>query len=97
MGRMGETCGAVAGALMVIGLTHGQKDLNSSSAKKKTYRLTQKFIKEFRGRNNSIVCLDLLGFRLSPKNDLSPDQIKSIMKQCPKYVRNASDILREIL
>jgi len=97
MGRMGETCGAVAGALMIVGLLYGQKDLDSSNAKEKTYRLTRKFMKEFRSRNNSIVCLDLLGFRLSPKNNLSPDQIKSIMKKCPKYVQDASEILQEIL
>jgi len=97
MGRMGETCGAVAGALMIVGLTYGQKDLNGSSEKEKTYRLARKFIKEFRGRNSSIVCLDLLGFRLSPKNNLSPDEIKSIMKKCPKYVQDASEILEEIL
>jgi C_GCAxxG_C_C family probable redox protein len=97
MGRMGETCGAVTGALMIVGLTCGQKDLNSRTAKEKTYRLARKFIREFRGRNTSIVCFDLLGFRLSQKNDLSPDEIKSIMKKCPKYVQDASEILQEIL
>ena len=94
---MGETCGAVAGALMIVGLTYGQKDLNSSNAKEKTYRLAMKFIKKFRGRNNSIVCFDLIGFRLSPKNNLSPDEINSIMEKCPKYVQDASEILQEIL
>lgn len=97
MGRMGETCGAVTGALMIVGLACGQKDLESSSAKEKTHRLTRKFIREFRKRNDSIICFDLLGFRLSPKNNAGPEQIKSIMKKCPKYVQDASEILREIL
>jgi C_GCAxxG_C_C family probable redox protein len=97
MGRMGETCGAVTGALMIVGLTCGQRDLNSRSAKEKTYRRARKFIREFRRRNNATVCFDLLGFRLHAKNDLSPDQIGSIMKTCPKYVQDAYEILQEIL
>lgn len=94
---MGETCGAVSGSLMIIGLLHGQKDLGGRSAKEKTYRLARKFMKKFRDRNVSIVCFDLLGFRLSPKKDISPEQMRSIMNKCPKYVRDACEIIEEIV
>ena len=97
MAKMGETCGAVTGGLMIVSLKYGQKDLDSSTAKEKTYRLARQFIKKFKSRNASIVCCDLLGFRLSSKINVQPEQIQCIMKQCPNYVKDASEILEEIL
>ena len=36
MGRMAETCGAVTGAFMVVGLKHGRTKAGDSKAKGKT-------------------------------------------------------------
>ncbi|MHA2326371.1 MAG: C-GCAxxG-C-C family protein, partial [Promethearchaeota archaeon] len=58
--RLGETCGAVNGALMVIGLKHGRSEIKDLESKEKTYRLAREFIKRFSNRNGSIVCKDLL-------------------------------------
>ena len=37
IGRMGRTCGAVTGAVMVIGLKHGQVNLVDAESREKTY------------------------------------------------------------
>lgn len=96
MGRMGETCGAVTGALMVIGLKYGTADIKDKASKEKTYELTKKFIQKFSARNGSITCKELLGFELlSGNNDHRSREI--ISNKCPKLVKDAAEIMEEIL
>ena len=48
MGYIGETCGAVTGALMLIGLKYGKVDVEDNGAKDKTYTLVQEFTRRFK-------------------------------------------------
>lgn len=98
IGRMGETCGAVTGALMIIGLKHGMAKPDKK-AKIKTYEFVEKFLKKFKARNNSnsIVCRELLGIDISSYRALEPDLSKVIKDKCPKYVKNAAEIIEELL
>ena len=65
LGCLGKTCGAVNGALMVLGLKFGRSKLEDIEAKEKTYEVVQDFIKRFEMINGSIVCRDLLGSDIS--------------------------------
>ena len=96
MGRMGETCGAVTGALMIIGLRYGKPRLDKN-AKTKTYELTRKFVKKFKARNNSIVCRELIGMDISSNRELSQSTEKIIKTKCPWYVQDAAEIIEEII
>lgn len=65
----GAMCGAVSGALMAISMKHGRGDLAGIEAKAKTYHLGQKFMDEFKRRNHSCLCADLLGMNIGlPEN-----------------------------
>ncbi len=94
---MGETCGTVTGALIIIGLKYGTADINDKLLKAKTYELVGKFVKAFKARNNSITCRDLVGFDIGSRRDLTGDDWAVISKRCPKYVRDAAEIIEEIL
>ena len=62
MGRMREVCGAVSGALMVLGILCGY-DATSPTAdadKKSHYARVQEFCKRFRDVQSSIVCREIL-------------------------------------
>ncbi|MCJ7610636.1 MAG: C-GCAxxG-C-C family protein, partial [Candidatus Aminicenantes bacterium] len=54
LARLGETCGAVTGALMVIGLKYGKVRAKDEAAKEKTYRLVREFMDRFRSRHGSL-------------------------------------------
>jgi C_GCAxxG_C_C family probable redox protein len=95
MGLMGETCGAVTSAVLMISLKYGASDREERDAKKRAYELTEKFIEEFRSRNKSIICRDLLGFNI--KSDDYPDKEEIISKRCPEFIAVASEILEQIL
>ncbi len=97
MVNKGETCGAVTGALMIIGLKYGATDAEDKLSKKKTYELAGKFMKKFEVRNKSAVCRELLGFDIGANDTPNLNKSKIIMQQCPKYVKDAAEILEEII
>ncbi len=55
MGRRGETCGAVTGAFMLIGLKHGMTSVDDAVAKEETYRLVNEFVARFYVKSCSVV------------------------------------------
>lgn len=98
MGHTGNTCGAVSGALMVIGMKYGRTSIEDLASKEKTYELAQKFAKEFRARNNSVNCSELLKYDLSDPETLKAARDAGVFKTiCPRLVRDAGDILETLL
>ena len=98
MGSMGETCGAVTGAFMVIGLKHGRTVVEDREAHKKTNSLINAFVHGFKSRNGSIVCRELLGCDVSTPEGLNSAREKKLFTiVCPKYVRDAAEIVEQIL
>jgi len=95
MGRLQETCGAVTGAFMVLGLKYGYFDKDNKAAKEETYAMVQKFAGLFEERNESIKCLDLVGVDMR-HGDLvqAMTRVKEI---CPKLVKDAAEILEELM
>jgi C_GCAxxG_C_C family probable redox protein len=98
MSHMGNTCGAVTGALMVIGMKYGRTEIDDLASKEKTYELGQEFIREFRLRNRSLNCTELIGYNLSDPKALAEAREKKVFHaRCSKFVGDAGDILEEIL
>ena len=97
MGRMAQTCGAITGAYMVIGLKYGAAT-GDREAKEKTYRLVREFAERFRGKNGSLVYKDLLGCDISSPEGFETMKLKGLHeKVCTGLVRDACDLLDEIL
>ena len=98
MARMGETCGAVTGAFMAIGLKYGRTRSDDEAAKEKTYELMHEFVKRFKERNTSILCNVLLGFDIStPEGRERAAEKDTHANVCPKYVQDAAEILEDLL
>jgi len=98
MGRMARTCGAVTGAFMVIGLKHGNAHTNDKQSREKTYDLVREFAFRFEERNGSIVCRDLLDCDISePEGFRSAKEIGLFTSICPEMVRDAAEILEEMM
>ena len=97
-GKMGETCGAVTGAFMVIGLKYGRVRVDDDEAKRKTYALVQEFTRRFKARNGTIVCRELLGCDIgTPDGERIAKEAKLFSTLCPGFVRDAAEIVEEIL
>lgn len=94
----GNICGAVSGALMVIGLKYGKVQASDDAATEKTRALVRQFIHEFTARNGSINCTELLGYDLSDREAFSAAKESGLfMTKCPSLVKDSADILERIL
>jgi C_GCAxxG_C_C family probable redox protein len=96
--RMGEICGAVTGAIMVIGLKHGRTRIEDQESREIAYSLVHEFVQRFKERKGSIVCREILG--CDPGTEEGQQQIlaKELHKTvCPAAIRDAAEILDEIL
>lgn len=98
MGRLQYNCGAVAGALMALGLKYGMALNDPEEKKLLTYAKTKEFFNEFEKLHGSTNCKELLnGLNL---ND--PDDIKKIKDQnlfeirCEKYIVDAVNIVEKL-
>jgi len=98
IGRMAGTCGAVAGAVMVIGLMHGYTTGEDKPAKDTTYSLVRQFAGEFARQNGSTVCRELLGCDVSTTQGFRDATDSGVFKTlCPRYVESAVLILEKML
>ena len=62
-GKMREVCGAVSGMVLLAGVLRGYSDPQDAEAKKELYALVQKMCNEFREREGSLICRELLGLK----------------------------------
>ena len=98
MSRMGETCGAVTGAFMVIGLKYSSTSAKNVEAKEKTYTLVRDFAERFKKLYGSLKCKELIHCDLITPEDRELAKKKNIFNDlCQKFVRSAAEILKEIL
>ncbi|MHB8163318.1 MAG: C-GCAxxG-C-C family protein [Methanoregula sp.] len=96
--KTGNICGAVSGALMVIGLKYGKTRADDEAATEKTRALVREFIREFTEKNGSVNCTELLGYDLSDPEAFSAAKDSGLfMTKCPALVRDSADILEKIL
>lgn len=93
--RRGQVCGAVTGALLALGLGRGP---DTPGAKEEACRLGQEFLQKFETRHRAILCRDLIGY--DPSQPESREQARRAGRfkaQCPRFVRDAAEIVREML
>ncbi|MFZ1935784.1 MAG: C-GCAxxG-C-C family protein [Thermoguttaceae bacterium] len=97
MGRMGRTCGAVTGAFMVLGLRFGRSSPDQAT-KERVYAHIQEFADRFNARNGSLTCKGLLGVDIStPEGHETARKTQLFTTACPRFVRDAAEVLEEIL
>jgi C_GCAxxG_C_C family probable redox protein len=98
LGHMGETCGAVAGALMVIGLRYGKTRTDDKEAADKTYAIAKELIDEFRSHHGTVRCKELLGVDISTPEGYALIREKGIAKtMCGAFIKDAAEIAEKIL
>ncbi|MFC2152050.1 C-GCAxxG-C-C family protein [Bacteroidota bacterium] len=98
MGRMQETCGAVTGAFMVIGFLRGKYKEGDDEAKEITNNLIQEFSQKFTQKLGSINCKALIQHDLNTEEGRNQAEKEDVFyKKCSNFVKEAVDLLEEIL
>jgi C_GCAxxG_C_C family probable redox protein len=96
--RVAETCGAVTGALMVLGLAHCSDSCRTGPERQAAYAATLTFFEQFNKRHGSLSCRELLGCDISTPegNKLAAEQ-GLFRTKCVDLVRDAAQILEDML
>jgi len=98
MGRLQETCGAVTGSFMVLGIFNCKKLSDNKERKEATYSMVQKFSQEFKQINGTTDCLELL------KCDLRTEEGNRFAKEnnlfgtvCEKCISDSLTIINKLI
>ena len=97
MGQLGETCGAVTGALMIIGLKYGKYKISDTESKDRTYACVKQYSDNFKLRFGSIKCTDLIKFNLSNHEELIEARKAGVFQSiCPELIKCSVEILESL-
>lgn len=95
---LGGECGAVTGALMVLGMEYGMADAGDSDAFQNTFEKVGTFVEKFKERHGNLNCQQLIGLNVFSEEGLKEFIDKNIkLTQCTKYVEDAVRIVEEII
>jgi len=96
LGGYGRSCGALTGAMMVIGLKYGTSDPKDPEAKKLSREKTRKLIETFESVHGTISCNELVGF---DRSNLSGADLMAKLpyfhNTCPKFLETVVSFLEE--
>ena len=97
MGRSGRTCGAVSGALMVVGLVEGGTSAADKAAKERTYAMARQVMEEFEARRGALDCRELLGVDISTAEGLAQAREHKLFAGCTRHVEEAARIASDLI
>jgi len=96
--RRGEVCGAVTGALMVLGLKFGQCLPEDKEAKKLSYDKAAQLERLFEEENGSILCREILGLNLGiPEEYAKAEALGLFAAVCPRMIESAVRLAEDLL
>ena len=74
IGRMRETCGAACGLFLIAGLETGATEATDREGKAANYAVVQELAAEFKKRNGSLICGELLGLKKKEPISTVPEE-----------------------
>lgn len=99
IGRMRMTCGAACGLFMLAGLKKCATEGKDRASKAENYALVQQLAEEFKKRNGSLTCAELLGLK-KPEGSSMPEERTAqyyAKRPCARMVEEAARIWVEHL
>ena len=97
---MRETCGAACGMFLVAGLETGATEATDREGKAANYAVVQELAAEFKKRNGSLFCGELLGLnKKEPVSNVPEERTAQYYSKrpCAKMVEEAARIWSEYL
>lgn len=88
--RMGEVCGAINGAVMILGLKYGLADNKSIEKRQKLNQIIREFVSKFKRNHKNIYCRNLL-----TQDEGIPHKMHS--EKCATIIEAVCDLLDEYL
>lgn len=88
-----QTCGAVNGALMALGLAHATAEPGNGPGRQNTYAAARNLLGRFSERHGSLNCRELLGVDIGTSEGRERAVREGLFgTRCPVFVRDAAAI-----
>lgn len=98
MAHTGQTCGAVTGGLLVLGLRFGKTEPEDNAARERAVAKGAEFLETFREAHGSCDCRALTGFDFTQPGQSEAARESGVFRTlCPKLVASAAEILEGLL
>ncbi len=98
LSRTGGACGAAMGALLVLGLHCGHTDAEDEEQQDICRAEAQEFLRRFGLKRGATICPEILTADLSQAGELERAKEEGLFEaKCPHAVREAAEILEELL
>ncbi|MDD5658350.1 MAG: C-GCAxxG-C-C family protein [Elusimicrobia bacterium] len=98
LGGSGDVCGAVTGAIAILGLKFGRTRNSDVEGRARTDALVRRFLKRFRSAHKHLRCNDLIGYDRSTAQGHEAAATAGVFKElCPRFVEDAAIILEDML
>ncbi len=99
MGRLREVCGAVSGLFLAVGLKYGYTSPDDSEEKARHYALIQQLAEEFKEKNGSIICRELLNVGEKKESHIPEKRTEMYYQKrpCAELVEDAAEIFEKLL
>ena len=97
MGRLQETCGAVTGSFMVLGIYNSKKFKDNKDRKDKTYSMIQLFSDKFTSLHGTMNCKKLINCDLRTEEGRIYATENNVFETiCEKCILDSITILKDI-
>jgi C_GCAxxG_C_C family probable redox protein len=98
IGRMGNICGALSGALIVIGLAIGRTDPKDDESKQKAYAAARELFQHFKEKWGTLTCRELTGCDLTTEEGREKFRNAKIPQtKCAPIVEETTKIVADII
>jgi C_GCAxxG_C_C family probable redox protein len=98
MGHTGDVCGALSGAVMLLGLKYAQHEVGDDNARTQTYALVKDLMGAFEGEFGSTKCRDVLGFDLNCEGGYEKArEARAFKTACLPAIKRAVELAEERL
>lgn len=98
MGRLQETCGAVTGSFMVLGIYNGNKFDDNKDKKEESYSMIQKFSEKFKLTHHTMDCKSIINCDLKTEaGQLYAKENNLFETVCEKCISDSITILGELI
>ncbi len=97
VGRSGEICGAVTGAVMGLSVRFGRDKVEPMNDRR-PYWYTTELLERFKNENGELRCPTLLGLNLAKSVDYEEYNKRNLwLNKCTKYILSATSIAWDII
>ena len=97
MARLQETCGAISGAAMVLGLKSGFKEEHRRDKSNEVYAQIRSLVDEFKAQKSTIKCRELLNCDLTTEEGQKYFAEHNLKNNCREYIRICCELLDKYL